>query len=85
MSMRAQRNKIVSWTATQSVLRCLGDSIAEMTPDEMKDTLSMIIGEIEALQAGDASAVIWYQAVRGATTRFAYGLQRLGLYPDLGE
>jgi hypothetical protein len=80
--MRANKRRILSWTATRGTLRHLAGLLAGLERDEASEVLATLAGEIESLQRGDATAEIWRQATADLDGPQSYGLQRIGLWPE---
>lgn len=80
--MRASKRRILSWSAVRASLRHLSAILAGLERDEASEVLATLIGELEQIQRGDATAEIWRQAVADISGPESYGLQRIGLWPD---
>jgi hypothetical protein len=79
--MRATKRRILTWTITRATLTRLAPLLATCERDESAEVLATLIGEIEALQHGNATAEIWKQATADMDGPAAYGLERIGLWP----
>lgn len=81
--MRASKRRILAFAATRGTLRHLAGVLAGLELDEASEVLATLAGEIEALQRGDASAEIWRQATADLSGPQSYGLERIGLWPQI--
>lgn len=87
LSLRATKQNILSFATSRRVLGELARTIAGtgLEQNEAAELLAVLIGELEALQRGDASADVWRQATADFTGIDSYGLDRVGLWPPSPE
>ena len=83
--MRASKKRILAFAATRGVLSRLARTLAGLEKDEAAEVLATLVGELESLQQGDATAEIWQQATSDLDGPQSYGLQRIGLWPGGNE
>ena len=83
--MRASKRRILTWTITRATLTRLAPLLATCELDEAAEVLATLISELEALQHGDSTAEVWQQATADMDGPEAYGLERIGLWPDSSD
>jgi hypothetical protein len=75
----------MTWTITRATLTRLAPLLATCERDEAAEVLATLVGELEALQRGDATAEVWRQATAELDGPESYGLERIGLWPETNE
>lgn len=83
--MRANRNDILIFVATRGVLKTLARFLSGMEASEAARFLDTITGEVNALKEKDVSGVAWRQATAEMEGQESYGLERIGMWPNLSQ
>jgi hypothetical protein len=80
---RRLKNDMLRLSVVRKSLRSVAECLSDLEAEDAARYLPTLIEELKMLKDGDTSSMAWGQVARGLDGPRAYGLDRIGLFPDM--
>ena len=79
---RLLKNDPLRLAVVRKSLRAMAECLSDLEAEDASRYLPTLMEELKMLSDGDTSSMAWGQVARGLDGPRAYGLDRIGLFPD---